>query len=1251
MAQPGGARPISASFSAGGLSARSGAAESVVSFFDNTGVLEVTGERASARPIPELLSMLVDANYHSRDNRKVLHPPTSSYNVFNYRVSEAAASSGQLASSRSLRRASGSNASGSMLGRTATSGPGLDGSPTSGPDDANTSPVDAATANTSTSGLPPGAAPSDALRTSSPNWSSGMAAADARWALGETSRSLGGPGLSGSGLSGPGFSGPGFSGPGFSGSGLASAAVSGSGSRAASAQSSMRRSLNGLAAPPELEVVCLYDAHFQAANVRGQHGVPLRVPAPLHIGPLSYVYRWYCKRSTQFVGAPTPADVPDAPAMPPSAESLAKSVPAGNAGMPRSGPSSGAASPAGPSPMRRPGSGPGSAPGGGGGGGGQAKGMGTPATSGRRLNRGLDPVMNLSEALDLLEDLGVVPHLTSRADVSRIFALSRRVAPNGATPAPNPRAAVSPPLPSPGRGPSPAHGPPQSAVQSGGGGGGVVPVVKAQVHPDEIRFPAFLDLFVRLAVAIACTEAPAGPPPKPPPPPRAAEASARRASAEASSSEPYVSAGEFKQVPVDMAALQSGWTRHLTAADAAAAVKKLMSVMGLSRTDLHGLKQRLDALARMAGEAGARAKANKLAHVTARSAVAAATGVTVAAAQPAGASALRPGPAAGFAPVAPGAAHGTEYGTPPPWNVLSVLPAPAYLLDVLGSEDRGDADVYRPAWREFDRCALELGPLEPGELRQCRLVLHNRGAHQINIRVDTSAAPFLRCAYAALSGVPPGVPRSVEITAQLHAPGEAVGELRLLYSRASGPDQAEREVAIPVYGYVGLPPSRGPRSDGRRGPTVPSERSALAARSLREGLLPRAVAAAARLAPALPRRAYSASSDRPGGAGGLAGSAPGAGASLRASGAGQGLTAWTGSQAGTTSRSGSGSNWAGFGGGGSLGDGGGSLVWAPATGDYDASGPAGPEATDPASGPAGPARPVSGRARPRPESGVSVGSSWVGGRGSWNWQQQQQQDMHATGSFHAAPFAPASSSAAAAAAAAAALAEMRQRQAPPPPPSGAPSAAQHDLSGDWDRGQVDEQPQEQPQPDSPFDKRYGRLGSTTAAGERSAGSYHSESRPPYGDVQPYDAGGASPVAEASRRSAASSMAGSAAGSVAVGSVTNSLAGSVAMPGSAAGSVASSRLAGSAAAAPEAMRFSGGAGGGGAGGGGGGGGWAPGSLGRSASGSEEREAGLRVVDSFPEEDWRAAGAAGVGATAWAPGGARRVSFNDGYEGEA
>lgn len=110
----------------------------------------------------------------------------------------------------------------------------------------------------------------------------------------------------------------------------------------------------------DLEVVALYDANFQAANRLGQHGVQgLRGVSAPSIGPISYAYRWYCKRATQFVGACTHAHVPDAPALPASA--------AASGGVD-----------------------------------GEVDGV---TTSGRVLNRSLDPVMSERELLDMLEEL------------------------------------------------------------------------------------------------------------------------------------------------------------------------------------------------------------------------------------------------------------------------------------------------------------------------------------------------------------------------------------------------------------------------------------------------------------------------------------------------------------------------------------------------------------------------------------------------------------------------------------------------------------------------------------------------------------------------------------------------------------------------------------------------------------------------------------------------------------------------------
>ncbi len=90
--------------------------------------------------------------------------------------------------------------------------------------------------------------------------------------------------------------------------------------------------------------------------------------------------RWYCKRSTSFPeGGPKPIDLVDAPPMAPP--DLVHDEKLGIKG----------------------------------------------TTAGRHLNRAPDPVMNLEELVDMLEDFEVVPQLVSRADAKLAFNAALKV--------------------------------------------------------------------------------------------------------------------------------------------------------------------------------------------------------------------------------------------------------------------------------------------------------------------------------------------------------------------------------------------------------------------------------------------------------------------------------------------------------------------------------------------------------------------------------------------------------------------------------------------------------------------------------------------------------------------------------------------------------------------------------------------------------------------------------------------------------
>lgn len=641
------------------------------------------------RPLPDMMCTLMDAAHYAHEQRKVLHPQTYAYSMFQWRSKEsvegaaAPSSSGTPAAQQPPRHSYSSALPSPRPAR--VSGSGNMGSPTSRPGRDNSLTGDG----------------DDVRRMSD---------------LGESNALCSSP------------------------------------------------------APGDLEVQCLYDATFQAANAAGQHGAEVRGIAPPTIGPIAYLYRWYCKRSTTFAGGnPRPEDVPDAPAMPAKDEA------------------------GGPARARKSSAG---------------------ATAGRTLNRMFDPVINLNELTEMLEDLGVVPHLASRADIATLFAAvagpkrpSRQAAASSSSSVSISRALSG------------------STAGFGGGSGGFMPpavararsgpqlgsappapvvLASAQVRPEEIRYPQFLDLLARLGVAIACLQQQQeGPPPQ-----------------QQQQGPPQPHLGP-KRMPPDAAR---------------AALRALLRRMGLDRADMAGLKQQLDALARMAGEKGCRAKELKLAYVTGRSCCAAAQGTVVEHPLPRGLVRVA---VPGGMPVAAGAVAGTSYGTSPPWSPLAPgKPPPPYLLELLQEEDRATFGEYRPRWHEFGTPSLDLGVLQPGELRVCRLVLHNRGVYALAVRLESAGAPFCRCSYGGLASLLPGVPRTVDVLVRCSEVGEVVGELRLYFCSRWQP--AERAVSVPVYAMVGLGQAGKPVATAR------SVRSSVASKTGGE-VLPRAVAASATL--------------------------------------------------------------------------------------------------------------------------------------------------------------------------------------------------------------------------------------------------------------------------------------------------------------------------------------------------------------------------------------------------------------------
>ncbi|EFJ44199.1 hypothetical protein VOLCADRAFT_95622 [Volvox carteri f. nagariensis] len=998
----------------------------------------------SERPVSGLVNLLIDAAHKKHENRNVPHPATPAYTLFAQRLPTC-------------------SGAGTTAGHSGASGSGSGGSRSSS----------GGKPRTSGTGTGTGAAPPinlDACRRSPGN--TGFAAHSATTVYAWEERS---PRRSGGGSPrGNGGGAAATASPSPLGTGMGSRGPSPLGRTAPAAimtaPAAGRRALHDvlmeedraqrgslLGAAPQmrmlgaeaeaaptpsltnlfryLQVVCLYDSNFQAANSKGQHGVPLRATAKRQgIGPISYLYRWYCKRGTQFRSAVTAVDVPDAPARPSTEEpwravdtaAAASSTSASASGRSNSSSSSstaqqrhntggGAAAVASAScaavvaempawlrkaTTQRAHSGPGifhdSADGGGGAAAAVARSSfdgyeKVPTTSGRRMNYTADPLMSLSELVDMLEDLEVipgcccwwgggevvgvggevVPHMASRTDVAKIFNAARQAfasatatptatnaaghsadSATAATAVAAAAARTTPPRPphpphpaaaaaAGGRGqqisvpaikllqqqqqrpasavvhyatgnnnrnntatqanaldpwasgfntlsgissimdmamaaaaaaaatsgpnvPRPTSAPRVLLSRPGGGGGGgtaaaaaatagattggaanVIP--RTQPHPDDIRFPVFKDILVRLAVAIACNEplTPAGG--------VAASAAAAKPAAAAAVGATFPGTasigslasrglnplpssscnGGAAAVAADAASspntfgLPYGSGRTMSKEDATLAVRRLLERMQLYRSDVRILKHRLDELARLAKEHGIRVRDNRF-RCVAVSVVDVAQDIPV---------------AIGVTAPPPPARPGLPGRVLAPWSVLAATPAPSYLSAVVTEEDQEDP-LYQPAWREFGAVALDLGVLQPGELRRCRLLLHCRGPYTLSVRIDTTNAPFCDVTHVGLHSIPPGLNFRVDMSIQIYDIGKVAGELRLIYN--STQDRREREVVVPVYGMVYPTASTDATVDinGRSWPRSTSERGVMAAKLARQ----RTPAAAAALA-------------------------------------------------------------------------------------------------------------------------------------------------------------------------------------------------------------------------------------------------------------------------------------------------------------------------------------------------------------------------------------------------------------------
>lgn len=258
---------------------------------------------------------------------------------------------------------------------------------------------------------------------------------------------------------------------------------------------------------------------------------------------------------------------------------------------------------------------------------------------------------------------------------------------------------------------------------------------RSSMQPADLRFPQFCDLLIRIALAAAARreEELANALPKKPIPsptiqiPKEDDSGSGRASAEGEGSilggaaDPSASGTQSGPRKLAAAALALGGApppKHLIAALEAektagprAALKALMDALELTHPTHLILRQKLDALARMAADRGPRKKAIKWMYV--------------ASAQNSALDAFK------RATPAPGLGG---------WGVATEgVPAPAFLRDLLLGEDKAAGTQYVPCWRAFrEPAALNCGTMQPGELRMCRVVLFNRGQQQMHVRMDAT---------------------------------------------------------------------------------------------------------------------------------------------------------------------------------------------------------------------------------------------------------------------------------------------------------------------------------------------------------------------------------------------------------------------------------------------------------------------------------------------------------------------------------
>ena len=169
-------------------------------------------------------------------------------------------------------------------------------------------------------------------------------------------------------------------------------------------------------------------------------------------------------------------------------------------------------------------------------------------------------------------------------------------------------------------------------------------------------------------------------------------------------------------------------------------VEAFMEHLDILGKNTNKLKNRLDALARLARDRAQNCAARKWDHIT-----------------------------LGSSPGGGGGAGGPGLGAGAP---------PLDLLSVLMRHDVRTLESDQPRWVEFASPAIDMGVVPLGKTRKYRIVIRNRSRNKRAVSIQSANLPFATLSYSE-HPLAPGLPRVVDIVATFNQPGEWLGTVSI----------------------------------------------------------------------------------------------------------------------------------------------------------------------------------------------------------------------------------------------------------------------------------------------------------------------------------------------------------------------------------------------------------------------------------------------------------------------------------------